>query len=193
MLFRSLRYARLRDLLVERQPGRVLALLSKTNILCCAAAWDLPIHLVVSERNDPRRQSMDRFWRWLRCVYYRRADVVTANTEGVLEALQEMGDWQRLELLPNPLPVGVLHEDAEPSHGAEREILSVARLVPQKGLDLLLRAFAELDPSLREGWRVTLVGDGPEREQLQCLAADLAIGDSVVRSEERRVGKECER
>jgi glycosyltransferase involved in cell wall biosynthesis len=102
---------------------------------------------------------MDRFWRWLRCVYYRRADVVTANTEGVLEALQEMGDWQRLELLPNPLPAGVLHEDAEPSHGAEQEILAVARLVPQKGLDLLLRAFAELDPSLREGWRVTLVGD----------------------------------
>ena len=176
----GLRYARLRDLLVEQQPGRVLALLSKTNILCCAAAWDLPIHLVVSERNDPRRQSMDRFWRWLRCVYYRRADVVTANTEGVLEALQEIGDWQRLELLPNPLPAGVLHEDAEPAHGAEQEILAVARLVPQKGLDLLLRAFAELDPSLREGWRVTLVGDGPERERLHRLAADLAIGDSVV-------------
>ena len=176
----GLRYARLRALLVDQRPRRVLALLSKTNILCCAAAWDLPIHLVVSERNDPRRQSMDRFWRWLRCLYYRRADVVTANTEGVLESLQEMGDWQRLELLPNPLPAGVLHEDAEPAHGAEQEILAVARLVPQKGLDLLLRAFAELDPSLREGWRVTLVGDGPERERLQRLAADLAIGDSVV-------------
>ena len=176
----GLRYARLRELLVEQRPGRVLALLSKTNILCCAAAWDLPIHLVVSERNDPQRQQMDRLWRWLRCVYYRRADVVTANTEGVLEALQAMGDWRRLELLPNPLPAGVLHEDVEPVQALQQEILAVARLVPQKGLDLLIRAFASLDPLLRAGWRVTLVGDGPERDRLQRLAQDLAIDDVVV-------------
>jgi len=56
----------------------------------------------------------------------------------------------------------------------------VARLVPQKGLDLLIRAFASLDPLLRAGWRVTLVGDGPERDRLQRLAQDLAIGDVVV-------------
>ena len=176
----GLRYARLRELLVAQRPGRVLALLSKTNILCCAAAWDLPIHLVVSERNDPQRQQMDRLWRWLRCVYYRRADVVTANTEGVLEALQAMGDWRRLELLPNPLPAGVLHEDVEPVQESLQEILAVARLVPQKGLDLLIRAFASLDPSLRAGWRVTLVGDGPERDRLQRLAQDLAVGECVV-------------
>ena len=174
------RYRLLRDVLLMHRPKRVLALLSKTNILCCAAAWDLPIHLVVSERNDPRLQRMELLWRWLRCLCYRRADVVTANTEGVLEALQEMGAWQRLELLPNPLPAGVLHEDADPAHGIETEILAVARLVPQKGLDLLLRAFAELDLSCRAGWRVTLVGDGPERDRLQRLALDLAIVDSVV-------------
>ena len=145
-----------------------------------AAAWDLPIHLVVSERNDPRLQRMELLWRWLRCLCYRRADVVTANTEGVLEALQEMGAWQRLELLPNPLPAGVLHEDADPAHGIETEILAVARLVPQKGLDLLLRAFAELDLSCRAGWRVTLVGDGPEREALEWQVQHLAIVDSVV-------------
>ena len=103
----GLRYVRLKQLLAEQRPRRVLALLSKTNILCCAAAWDLPIHLVVSERNDPRLQTMDHLWRWLRMVYYRRADVVTANTEGVLDALQDMGSWRRLELLPNPLPNAV--------------------------------------------------------------------------------------
>jgi len=173
-------YRRLRELMLEHRPRRVLALLTKTNILCCAAVWDLPIHLVVSERNDPRLQRLDRLWNRLRCVYYRRADVVTANTEGVLQALQEMGHWQRLDLLPNPLPAGVLHEDADPAHGIETEILAVARLVPQKGLDLLLRAFAELDLSCRAGWRVTLVGDGPERDRLQRLALDLAIVDSVV-------------
>ncbi|KZR85048.1 glycosyltransferase [Synechococcus sp. MIT S9504] len=163
-------YRRLRELMLEHRPRRVLALLTKTNILCCAAVWDLPIHLVVSERNDPRLQRLDRLWNRLRCVYYRRADVVTANTEGVLQALQEMGHWQRLDLLPNPLPAGLsLREGDGCSSQRQQEVLAVARLVPQKGLDVLIRAFALLPGSVRQGWRLTLVGDGPERDALEDL------------------------
>ena len=174
------RYCRLRQLLQEHRPKRVLALLSKTNILCCAAAWDLPIHLVVSERNDPRLQRMDRLWSRLRHLYYRRADVVTANTEGVLAALDEMGSWKRLELLPNPLPAGVLRQHHSQPAAPQKEILSVARLVPQKGLDLLIRAFAALPQQRRTGWRLTLVGDGPERDALVGLAHRKGISDAVV-------------
>lgn len=45
------------------------------------------------------------------------------------------------------------------------EILCVARLVPVKGVDTLLRAVAG-----RTHLRVTLVGDGPERARLEALA-----------------------
>ena len=174
------RYRRLRQLLQEQRPKRVLALLTKTNILCCAAVWDLPIHLVVSERNDPRRQQLDRLWSRLRRVYYRRADVVTANTEGVLHALQEMGTWQRLDLLPNPLPGGLNLNSASQASEREPELLAVARLVPQKGLDLLIRAFASLHESVRSGWRIVLVGDGPERDALEVLAQQQGIREQVV-------------
>lgn len=176
----GLRYRRLRALLQQQRPKRVLALLTKTNILCSAAVWDLPIHLVVSERNDPRLQSIDRLWSRLRCVYYRRADVVTANTEGVLEALQAMGPWQRLALLPNPLPTALTLQDShEPPVDREAEVLAVARLVPQKGLDVLIRAFASLPESVRDGWSLTLVGDGPELATLQALARDAGLRDLV--------------
>ena len=169
------RYARLRHLMQHQRPKRVLALLTKTNILCCAAAWDLPLHLVVSERNDPRRQTLDRLWSRLRRVYYRRANVVTANTEGVLTALQDLGTWQRLELLPNPLPAGLARADAAEGVARRREVLAVARLVPQKGLDVLLQAFAALPLTSREGWSITLVGDGPERQALEQQAHALGI------------------
>ncbi|MEL0265826.1 MAG: glycosyltransferase, partial [Synechococcus sp.] len=175
----GLRYRRLRVLLQQQRPKRVLALLTKTNILCAAAVWDLPIHLVVSERNDPRLQQLDRLWSRLRSVYYRRADVVTANTEGVLDALQAMGPWQRLALLPNPLPGGLSLQDSyQPSHH-QLEVLAVARLVPQKGLDVLIRAFACLPPSVRDGWCVTLVGDGPERQTLEELASVAGLRDVI--------------
>ena len=173
------RYARLRQLIVEQRPRRILALLTKTNILCCAAAWDLPLHVVVSERNDPHRQLLEPLWSRLRSVYYRRADVVTANTQGVIDALQVMGSWPRLELLPNPLPAGLARVDQQSPVVRERVVLAVARLVPQKGLDVLLQAFAALPMTCRGSWRLILVGDGPERQALEQQAQQLEISASV--------------
>ncbi|WP_216901856.1 glycosyltransferase [Synechococcus sp. CCY 9618] len=172
---------RLRELFVQERPRRVLALLTRTNILCCNAAWDLPIHLVVSERNDPSRQKLEGLWARLRLVHYRRADVVTANTEGVLRALQAMGHWRRLELLPNPLPAGVGRGGAIEAVPQQRELLAVARLVHQKGLDLLIRALASLGgDSTCADWRLVLVGDGPERAALAALAAREGVADRVL-------------
>lgn len=171
----------LRELFARERPQRVLALLSRTNIVCCYAAWDLPIHVVVSERNDPWRQKLRGLWPRLRRVYYRRADVVTANTEGVLEALRQLGTWQRLELLPNPLPAGTGDPaDAVAEGPRQREVLAVARLVPQKGLDLLIRAWGRLrdDPRFHD-WRLVLVGDGPERQALAALAAREGVSERV--------------
>ena len=174
------RYQRLVKLMQEQRPRRVLALLTKTNILCSAAVWDLPVHLVVSERNDPRLQRLDWLWSFMRLFYYRRADVVTANTQGVLEALQVMGTWQRLDLLPNPLPGGLILEGVEgQAFLRQSEILAVARLVPQKGLDVLITAFSLLPEGVSAGWRLTLVGDGPERDSLEELVDRKGVRSAV--------------
>ena len=179
----SLGAERLRSLKVlieQERPQRVLSMLTRTNILCCLAAWDLPIHLVVSERNDPALQRLDRVWSLLRRLCYRRADVVTANTEGVIQALKVLGPWRRLELLPNPVPTTVDASGQEvASDRRQPEILALARLQPQKGLDLLLRAFALLVPSTCKGWRLTLVGEGPEGTALKTLCAELGLDDVV--------------
>lgn len=171
---------RLRELLARERPKRVLALLTRTNILCCDAAWDLPIHLVVSERNDPRLQTLTGLWPKLRLVHYRRADVVTANTEGVLQALQGMGAWQRLELLPNPLGEGIRAGAVDEPAGRKPELLAVARLVHQKGLDLLIQALARLREPPYTAWRLVLVGEGPERRALEALALQEGVADRVV-------------
>jgi glycosyltransferase involved in cell wall biosynthesis len=170
---------RVRVLLATERPRRVLALLTRTNILCCNAAWDLPIHLVVSERNDPRLQQLQGLWPRLRQVHYRRADVVTANTEGVLTALQGMGPWRRLELLPNPLAEGI-NADAIGEVPRQPELLAVARLVHQKGLDLLIQALARLRDPAFAAWRLVLVGDGPERKSLGELAMREGVAERVV-------------
>jgi len=175
----GLRLRQLRRQFRRQRPHRVLSLLTRTNITCCCAAWDLPIHLVVSERNDPSRQLLPEAWQRLRPLAYRRADVVTANTAGVLSALEPMGSWNRLALLPNPLPGTPAPAPAIGSGGLNATgFISVARLVPQKGLDVLIAALPRLGGAAAE-WSVTLVGDGPEREALEQQARDLGVSDRL--------------
>lgn len=54
--------------------------------------------------------------------------------------------------------------------------LVVAHLIPEKGVDIALRALAEL-PSRIVLW---IAGDGPERSQLEHLAAALGVGDRTT-------------
>jgi glycosyltransferase involved in cell wall biosynthesis len=58
----------------------------------------------------------------------------------------------------------------------ERSIVFLGRLVSDKGIEMLLQAFAQLRPT---GWRLTIIGDGPERGELELLATELDISDSV--------------
>lgn len=158
---------------IERErPQRVLAMLTRTAMLACQASWDRDLHLVVSERNDPLLQRLGFPWARLRPLLYRRADRVTANTSGVVARLRPALGLKGVTLLPNPLP-GAAAAASDPAR-REKLFLVVARLVPQKGIDVLLRALARQAAEL-DGWHCEIVGDGPERDALQQLADQLGL------------------
>lgn len=90
------------------------------------------------------------------------------------------------------IPPGVRIADADPdlraAHRAQVRdslgvpsasvvITSVARLVEGKGLDDLMRAFA--DVRLKASCDLVLVGDGPLRKRLQALATNLGVADQI--------------
>jgi glycosyltransferase involved in cell wall biosynthesis len=58
--------------------------------------------------------------------------------------------------------------------GGEPVVCTVGRLVPAKGMDLLLTALAEVP-----GCRLWLVGDGPQRQRLEQQAVALGLADRV--------------
>jgi colanic acid/amylovoran/stewartan biosynthesis glycosyltransferase WcaL/AmsK/CpsK len=59
------------------------------------------------------------------------------------------------------------------------ELISVARLIPKKGIEYALRAVAALTHR-KIAVRYTVVGGGPLRDRLEKLANDLKLGDAVV-------------
>jgi glycosyltransferase involved in cell wall biosynthesis len=58
-------------------------------------------------------------------------------------------------------------------------MISVARLVPMKGLDTAVRAFATVRARVPSA-RYEIVGDGPEGEALRRLAEQLGVSDAVT-------------
>jgi len=58
----------------------------------------------------------------------------------------------------------------------EKQIVFLGRLVSDKGVDLLLKSFADLNPC---DSYLTIIGDGPEREGLEQLADALSISPFV--------------
>jgi glycosyltransferase involved in cell wall biosynthesis len=57
-------------------------------------------------------------------------------------------------------------------------LLGVARLVPKKGIEVLLAALAALPPELH--WRYEHVGGGPLRDALTALAGRLGLADRIA-------------
>ncbi len=74
-----------------------------------------------------------------------------------------------------------LHGVALPSAGRPRQprgefnIGFIGRLVPERGLDVLIRAAARL----RGSWGLTVVGTGPQQVELEALAERVGIGSRV--------------
>ena len=108
-------------------------------------------------------------------------DVIIAETPCSYNALLRV-------CLPFPgkfrlLPNGYDPSIRPPGGDAKRQkvVLSVARISRQKGLDVLIRAFAEAHRDFAE-WRLRIVGpvdDGGLLEDLRGLAASLGVASSV--------------
>jgi glycosyltransferase involved in cell wall biosynthesis len=153
----------------------VLSFLTQTNILTVLATRGLNTRTVISERNDPRLQRHRRRVELLRKFLYRHADIVTANSRGALTALEAFVPRDKLAFLPNPL---ALPASIEVASLEAPTIITVGRLVEQKGLDVLIAAWASAAPRL-SGWRLAIVGDGPLRGELEALAQNLGVANSI--------------
>jgi glycosyltransferase involved in cell wall biosynthesis len=112
--------------------------------------------------------------RWL----WRDADAVIANSEGLAEMARAHDPRQNVGVISQGADtVGIA---AKTDYGARDtvELLTVGRLAVHKGLDVLLNALAQLPPDLR--WRLSIVGDGPERAPLTAIVSRLNLTERVA-------------
>ncbi|WP_241482275.1 glycosyltransferase [Leisingera sp. ANG-Vp] len=83
---------------------------------------------------------------------------------------------EEIQVIHSSVDVKAIPQLGPPPQKGPFHVVYVGSLQVRKGVDLLLRALAALE--IPE-WRCSLAGDGPEREALEGLAADLGLGGRV--------------
>jgi glycosyltransferase involved in cell wall biosynthesis len=119
----------------------------------------------------------------IQCFALRRADAVLAVSRPLVEHLKLAGvPREKIRFIPNGFapPAKIMtRASARQMLGiAEHAVVAgwVGRLSREKGADVMLDALARSDPA----WRLSVIGDGPERDRLMKQAAELGITDRIL-------------
>ncbi|WP_127112614.1 glycosyltransferase [Shimia sediminis] len=175
-----------RKLFQRVKPDYVLSFLTRANCAAVLARRTHSFRCVISERVHTTSHLgtgfRARLQRGIVGMLYPRADAVVAVSQGVADELGHKYNVleSKLVTIHNPVDLTELQQKAalEPEIQLPKDFfVSVGRLVPNKGCEALLRAFAAHKNKKRY---LVMLGEGPDRAKLVALANQLGISDRIV-------------
>lgn len=109
------------------------------------------------------------------------AKSVVANSEGLKELALKTTPNLDIKVIPNGVDTEY-YCNSELARGSDKmvTILTVGRLSPQKGIAVLLNAFAQLKKQVSTPVQLLIAGDGPLRQELEELSKTLCLENQVV-------------
>jgi glycosyltransferase involved in cell wall biosynthesis len=119
---------------------------------------------------------------------YPKLDALVVLTDGDLRDYSRLLSGARTKVvrISNALPPS----EAPMAKTGEKLVVAAGRLRRQKGFDLLIRAYAEVART-HPDWKLRIYGGGEERESLERLIDDSALGGSVsLMGPSRTLGEE---
>jgi len=172
-----------RRILQDRRPHVVHTHAHRADVLHAGVARKLGIATATTIHGASRVSWRSGAYEWIQFRLARRFDAVIAVSRPLAEELHQAGvPKERLWLCPNAWSgqrVGLLRSEARERLGLPMKGFVfgwVGRLIPIKGLDVLLNALGQLNGAPHT---LSIIGDGPERERLRLLADTLGVRDRV--------------
>ncbi len=170
------RYRTLRRIWKQEHPDVILSFIGYNNIFALLTTIGTEIPVAVSVRSNPSREYASKKLRIPAFALFKRAAGVILQTQDAKEFFPR-AIQKRAVILPNALNPDFVR----PVYKGERqnEVVSVGRLDDNKNQAMILRAFAGTRTQHPE-YVLRIYGDGPARNKLEALAAELGITDAVV-------------
>jgi glycosyltransferase involved in cell wall biosynthesis len=149
--------------------------------LAANLAWGLP-YVVSLRGGDVPGSEFTLVWshrllKPLRRLVLKRSRAVVANSEG-LKKLTERADPYPAIVIPSGVDSGYFHPAPRPPDGIFRAIF-VGRFHAQKNIVALVEQFAAAANASSVDMRLDLIGDGPERQQVEDRIASLGMRERI--------------
>jgi GalNAc-alpha-(1->4)-GalNAc-alpha-(1->3)-diNAcBac-PP-undecaprenol alpha-1,4-N-acetyl-D-galactosaminyltransferase len=173
---RALRHASL-----ATDPDVVISFMAGTNVAVLIALLGTRYPVVVTEHTDPAWVALGPVWSRLAPMAYARAAKVVSVSQGVDRCFGWLPARQRA-VVPNPVTIPRAGRTPSPpgvGDPTKAWVVAMGRLAPEKGFDVLLRAFAMLAERYT-GWQLLILGEGPLRPRLERLRDELGLGARVA-------------
>ena len=175
----------LRREIIASKPDVAIGFMNSVNVYNIWACWNLNIPTIVSEHTYPGANDAGRIWQFLMKKFYRYADVVTVLTQNAVPFYPPESGYRTI-VMPNPIAtpepaISIERASAPPKGGRllpTHSLISVGRLDPRKGFDLLFRAFDQIRDR-HPDWQLTILGEGEMRSELEQLRSELKLVDCV--------------
>ena len=105
-----------------------------------------------------------------------QADCIHATAESEYDEVRLAGLTNPVAIIPNGIDLPPLDEIPDRTGRVNKQILSLGRIHPKKGLDRLIQAWAQLEPSLPD-WSLRIVGNAELNHdvELKALAGRLGV------------------
>lgn len=168
---------RMRAAISAAKPDVVIPFMHSTYVPVAAAMLGLRFPLIVSEHTEARHYETRPLQRRIRQFIDNRAALRTVPSETV----QAGYAWQSgtpCEVVSNPISVENFQAYLGIAPSQPPVLLSVGRLMEEKGHAVLLDAFARLTQDFPD-WQLRIVGDGVLRPDLEAQVERLGLTDKV--------------
>ena len=125
------------------------------------------------------------FFRFFSALAVKNSDFCTANSSYTKKEMKAISMGKDVKIIPMGVDLGEFSQKNKNTglrkkFGIKKEfILSVGRLAEKKGIKYLIMAMERVAKKFPEA-KLIIVGDGPERSNLEVLAKNLGLGKNII-------------
>lgn len=151
--------------------------MTQANVLTVLSGKKNGVPTIISERNNPQLDFTPKFWKILKKLVYPLTDKLVVQTNPIADFYKPYIPQKKIEVIQNP--IAQLYTDRKSDTQKppkENIILHVGRLSEQKGQEIAIKAFTELN---LKNWELLLIGEGPKRKEYEELIELLGMQDKI--------------